>query len=127
MIYCPRCGARNADDARECIKCKGSVSVRKAEEDKHEDKPSITLDGIKGRADGDSSSTLPHSDPPSASPGTRRNIFKKFCDWLNGYVGNTGSAELNWRSLFSAVFSPHTRDEAEGRFIGGTAATTPDP
>ena len=127
MIYCSRCGARNADDARECIKCKGVISVKKTEAHKLKDKPSLAPDGIKEDAESDPASSLPHSDPPPASPGAERNIFKKFCDWLNGYVGNTGAAELNWRSLFSAVVFPHTRDQAEEIFIVGSALTTPDP
>lgn len=46
-------------------------------------------------------------------------------DRINDYVGNTGSKELNWKSLFTDVFKSHAPDEAEAIFICGTKKTTP--
>lgn len=46
---------------------------------------------------------------------------------LNNYLGNTDGSSLNWKYLFSGVFTRHTLDEAESIFICGTKTTTPDP
>lgn len=46
---------------------------------------------------------------------------------LNGYVGNTSPANLNWKVLFTDVFKSHTAEEAETIFICGTKTTTPLP
>lgn len=46
---------------------------------------------------------------------------------LNNYLGNADGSSLNWKYLFSGVFTRHTLDEAENIFICGTKTTTPDP
>ena len=131
MKYCPRCGARNADDALECIKCKGAIPNRNvAVADGHKEIPFAVRERSEVKEVTPSaaeSTSAEHSATPSVPHEAKRGVFKKFFDWLNSYVGNTGPAELNWRSLFSAVVFPHTCDQAEDIFMVGTASTTPDP
>lgn len=44
---------------------------------------------------------------------------------INAMIGEKGPVDLNLRSLFSAVFQHHSRDEAEQIFMRGTKLTTP--
>lgn len=44
---------------------------------------------------------------------------------INTMIGEKGPVDLNLRSLFSAVFQSHSRDEAEQIFMRGTSLTTP--
>ncbi len=53
------------------------------------------------------------------------NVGDSIVGKLNEYVGNTQSADLNWRVLFSDVIKHHTKEEAENIFICGTPMTTP--
>ena len=131
MSYCPRCGARNSVDARVCIKCNGVMSVRKTVDSHKEVRPTASTSTSESVIDDPtvpSASTLhSHSSTSATSPDVGRNVFGRFFDWLNNYVGNSGPAELNWRSLFSAVAIPHSREQAEEIFTVGTPLTTPDP
>ena len=54
-----------------------------------------------------------------------KSMGSAFVDELSGYMGHNKSVNLNWKDLFSNVFKPHTREEAEEIFIWGTAHTTP--
>ncbi len=56
---------------------------------------------------------------------SNKNEKKSFVENINEYVGNTTPADLNWRDLFSNVFTKHTIDEAEDIFTYGTKRTTP--
>lgn len=47
-------------------------------------------------------------------------------NFFSDYIGAKKS-DLNWRILFTDIFKPHTREEAEDIFICGTKRTTPDP
>lgn len=61
--------------------------------------------------------TPPHSGPEKG------NFLSNF---FSDYIG-TKQDDLNWRILFTDIFKPHTREEAEEIFICGTQKTTPDP
>lgn len=45
--------------------------------------------------------------------------------FVNQYVGNDEDSELNWRAMFSDVFTKHTQDQADDIFICGARTTTP--
>lgn len=48
-----------------------------------------------------------------------------FTNKLDSMTGGTGTVELRLRDLFSQVFKPHTRQEAEDVFACGSLSTTP--
>lgn len=48
-----------------------------------------------------------------------------FTNKLDSMTGGTGTVELRLRDLFSQVFKPHTRQEAEDVFACGSLTTTP--
>lgn len=48
-----------------------------------------------------------------------------FTNKLDSMTGGTGTVELRIRDLFSEVFKPHTRQEAENVFACGSLTTTP--
>lgn len=48
-----------------------------------------------------------------------------FTNKLDSMTGGTGTVELRIRDLFSQVFKPHTRQEAENVFACGSLTTTP--
>lgn len=48
-----------------------------------------------------------------------------FTNKLDSMTGGTGTVELRIRDLFSQVFKPHTRQEAENVFTCGSLTTTP--
>lgn len=49
-----------------------------------------------------------------------------FTNKLDSMTGGTGTVELRIRDLFSEVFKPHTRQEAENVFACGSLTTTPE-
>lgn len=103
MGYCRYCGHLNPDDAKYCALC-GQPMVIVSSGDK----------GGSGKVD-------------TRKPNRARNNNTSWVEQLNKYVGNDRPAELNWKLLFTDVFTPHTVDEAEEIFICGTKDTTPPP
>lgn len=100
-MKCKHCGNTNIDGALFCGHC---------------GKP------LETNTDGNTSnwaSTKKGSSEPKGNP--------SWVDALNGYVGNTSPADLNWKVLFTDVFKSHTAVEAEAIFICGTKTTTPLP
>lgn len=96
MAYCSFCGKPLQDGAAFCGNCGKPVNSSTS-----------------------SSSQENHSTSASGHGG------RSFFDHLNDYIGNEGSADLNWRVLFSEVTQKHTSEEAEEVFIYGTRKTTP--
>lgn len=56
---------------------------------------------------------------------TANEFLGNFTNKLNSMTGGTGTVELRIRDLFSQVFKPHTRQEAENVFACGSLTTTP--
>ena len=52
-------------------------------------------------------------------------FLENFTSKLNSMTGGTEPVELRIRDLFSEVFKPHTRQEAENVFACGSSTTTP--
>lgn len=97
MKYCRHCGHPNEDALLFCDKC---------------GQPMLPDMGQTSRQHNNSAS---HTKKGSS-----------WIDSLNEYVGNDQPADMNWRVLFTDVFRPHTKEEAEEIFICGTNTTTPD-
>ena len=95
MKYCGYCGRPVEDGQRYCANC--------------------------GKFVGGAQST---SQPPHAQQ-QAQDENSSFIDKLNDYVGNDRPADLNWKVLFTDVFKPHTKEDAEDIFICGTRMTTP--
>jgi RsiW-degrading membrane proteinase PrsW (M82 family) len=56
---------------------------------------------------------------------TANEFLGNFTNKLDSMTGGTGTVELRVRDLFSQVFKPHTRQEAENVFACGSVTTTP--
>lgn len=56
---------------------------------------------------------------------TANEFLGNFTNKLDSMTGGTGTVELRIRDLFSQVFKPHTRQEAENVFACGSLTTTP--
>ena len=57
---------------------------------------------------------------------TANEFLGNFTSKLNSLTGGTEPVELRIRDLFSEVFKPHTRQEAENVFACGSLTTTPE-
>lgn len=100
-MKCKHCGNTNIEGALYCGHC---------------GKP------LETNTDGNASNWASTQKGPSEPKGN-----PSWVDALNGYVGNTSPANLNWKVLFTDVFKSHTAEEAETIFICGTKTTTPLP
>lgn len=100
-MKCKHCGNTNIEGALFCGHC---------------GKP------LETDTDGNTSNWASTQKEPSEPQGN-----PSWVDALNGYVGNTSPANLNWKVLFTDVFKSHTAEEAETIFICGTKTTTPLP
>lgn len=54
-----------------------------------------------------------------------RSLFDNATKSIGRLAGNDESLNLNLKDMFSEVFKPHTKNEADEIFIAGTAKTTP--
>ncbi|HBC4317716.1 TPA: PrsW family intramembrane metalloprotease [Staphylococcus aureus] len=55
-----------------------------------------------------------------------RSLFDNATKSIGRLAGNDESLNLNLKDMFSEVFKPHTKNEADEIFIAGTAKTTPE-
>lgn len=100
MPYCGNCGHKLSENSTFCGNC-GAYAGTGSEP---ASKGASTSETLRGSAQSAASS---------------------FVDGLSGYMGHDKSVQLNWKDLFTNVFKPHTRAEAEDIFICGTPHTTP--
>lgn len=100
MKYCVNCGHKIEDHAKFCEKCGYHVTEQTQ---RHRQSDYHTKDFV-------------------GKPQNKESLIDK----LNRYIGNNKQADLNWKVLFTDVFTRHTNKEAEEIFICGTYKTTPD-
>lgn len=100
MPFCGNCGHKLSDGASFCGNCGAYVGQQQqGSGPTFKSEPDLKSQAAKGAS--------------------------SIIDSISGYMGHNKSVQLNWRDLFTNVFKPHTREDAEDIFICGTARTTP--
>lgn len=102
MKFCPNCGNKLNENVKFCGNCGKSLNNVIVENN-------------------NTTNTLKIETVAAA-----KNILDKATSKINEYTDESGSVEINLRSLFSEVTKKHTKESAENIFIVGTHKTTPE-